>query len=165
MTPVEREQPWRDDTSAGRVWVLTRNPISVALEAMAAAAGRDLHVVDDDGHGAGLVAFRAFGATSEDAVVLCDHDAPDAPAVLRAALGSPASYVAMLASRRRAEGVFAELVGEGMTGLERLHMPAGLDLGGRAPGEIALSVLAQIVADSHGRTGGPMGTTPAGGTG
>jgi hypothetical protein len=37
-----------------------------------------------------------------------------------------------------------------------LHVPAGHDLGGKAPGEIALSVVAEIVAESYGRTGGPM---------
>jgi xanthine/CO dehydrogenase XdhC/CoxF family maturation factor len=35
-------------------------------------------------------------------------------------------------------------------------VPAGHDLGGKAPGEIALSVVAEIVAESYGRTGGPM---------
>lgn len=162
MTPVAREQAWRDEPTAARVWVLTRNPISTAFEAMAAAAGRQVQVVADDEQGAGLQAFVAFAATEQDAVVLCDHDAPDAPAVLRAALGSPASYVAMLASRGRAAGVLAELAEEGVSGTERLHMPAGLDLGGRSPGEIALSVLAEVVAVSHGRTGGSLRTTPAG---
>ena len=37
-----------------------------------------------------------------------------------------------------------------------LHVPAGHDLGGKAPGEIALSVVAEIVAESYGRAGGPM---------
>ena len=35
-------------------------------------------------------------------------------------------------------------------------MPAGLNTGGKAPGEIALSVVAEIVAESYGRDGGPM---------
>ena len=35
-------------------------------------------------------------------------------------------------------------------------MPAGLNTGGKAPGEIALSVVAEIVAESYGRPGGPM---------
>ena len=37
-----------------------------------------------------------------------------------------------------------------------LHVPAGHDLGGKGPGEIALSVVAEIVAESYGRAGGPM---------
>ena len=91
-----------------------------------------------------------------DAVVLCDHDAPDAPQFLRDALASPASYVAMMASRRRAEGLLADLEAEGLPNLEKLHVPAGHDLGGKSPGEIALSVVAEIVAESYDRPGGPM---------
>jgi xanthine/CO dehydrogenase XdhC/CoxF family maturation factor len=48
----------------------------------------------------------------------------------------------------------AELAG--VPGLEKLHVPAGHNLGGKAPGEIALSVVAEIVAESFGRPGGPM---------
>jgi xanthine dehydrogenase accessory factor len=91
-----------------------------------------------------------------DAVVLCDHDAPDAPRVLRAALASEASYVAMMASRRRSEAVLLELESEGVAGLDKLHVPAGLDLGGKVPGEIALSVVSEIVAESYGRPGAAM---------
>ena len=88
-------------------------------------------------------------------MVLCDHDAPDAPAVLRAALASEASYVAMMDSRGRAAGLLDELLAEGVD-VTTLHVPAGHDLGGKAPGEIALSVVAEIVAESYGRPGGPM---------
>ena len=88
--------------------------------------------------------------------MMCDHDAPDAPAVLRDALASDASYVAMMASRRRAEGVLADLAAEGVPMLDKLHVPAGHNLGGKGPGEIALSVVAEIVAEAHDRPGGPM---------
>ena len=37
-----------------------------------------------------------------------------------------------------------------------LHVPPGHNLGGKAPGEFALSVVAEIVAEGHGRPGGPM---------
>jgi xanthine dehydrogenase accessory factor len=40
--------------------------------------------------------------------------------------------------------------------LAKLRVPAGLNIGGKHPGEIALSVLAEIVAVSHGRDGAPM---------
>ena len=89
------------------------------------------------------------------AVVLCDHDAPDAPAVLRAALTSDAAYVAMMASRRRSEGLLQDLAAEGVD-TSRLHVPAGHNLGGKGPGEIALSVVAEIVAESYDRPGGAM---------
>ena len=148
MSP--REQPWSDDAvTQGRILVLSDNPIARAIEVIASAAGREVRVQATDDGGPGL------DPQPGDAVVLCDHDAPDAGRVLRAALASQASYVAMMASRRRAAGLVEELRGEGAD-VSRLHVPAGHDLGGKRPGEIALSVVAEIVAESHGRPGGPM---------
>jgi xanthine/CO dehydrogenase XdhC/CoxF family maturation factor len=154
---VTREQPWSDDLGTpGRVVLLTRNPIAEAITVIASTAGREVVVVAQDEGGRGLAAIAALGLRATDAVVLCDHDAPDAPDVLRAALASGASYVAMMASRRRSQGLMTQLQEEGVAGLEKLHVPAGLDTGGKAPGEIALSVVAEIVAESYGRHGGPM---------
>jgi xanthine/CO dehydrogenase XdhC/CoxF family maturation factor len=152
-----REQSWREpDGPQRRLVLLSDNPVSRAAASIGRAVGLEVVVVEHDEGGRGTAAVAALGLTAADAVVLCDHDAPHAPEVLRAALASPTSYVAMLASRRRAEGLLADLEGEGVAGLERLHVPAGLDTGGRTPGEMALSVVAEVVADSHGRRGGPM---------
>jgi len=154
-----REQPWVDDDEArGRIVVLSRNPIAESIELIAAAVGRPVVVVERDEDGLGLEEIVGLALAVGDAVVLCDHDAPDAPQVLRAALASEASYVAMMASRRRSEGLLAELEQEAAPGLDKLHVPAGLNTGGKAPGEIALSVVAEIVAESYGRPGGPMRT-------
>ncbi len=153
---TQREQPWSDDEVQGRIVVLTRNPIAEAIAAIAGAAGREVVVVDQDTDGRGVAAIAELPLRAGDAVVLCDHDAPDAPQVLRDALASPAAYVAMMASRRRSEGLLAQLGEEEAAGLDKLHVPAGLNIGGKAPGEIALSVVAEIVAESYGRPGGPM---------
>ena len=154
MPTTHREQPWSDEQSAhGRILVLTANPISQAIFTIGTAVGRLVVVLADDEGGPGLASLVP---AEGDAVVLCDHDAPDAPQFLRDALASPASYVAMMASRRRAEGLRADLEAEGVPHLEKLHVPAGHNLGGKGPGEIALSVVAEIVAESYDRTGGPM---------
>jgi len=146
----ERQQPWvAEPEQRGRILVLTDNPIARSIAVIASTVGRPVLVESADDGGPGL------DPQAGDAVVLCDHDAPDAPSVLRSALASDAVYVAMMASRRRAEGLVEELVGEGYD-VSRLHVPAGHDLGGRAPGEIALSVVAEIIAESYGRPGGPM---------
>lgn len=146
----ERQQPWSDEAAAhGRILVLSDNPISRAITSIATAVGREVHVEPADDGGPGL------HPQAGDAVVLCDHDAPDAPGVLRAALASPAAYVAMMASRHRAVSLLDELVQEGVD-VSALHVPAGHNLGGRGPGEIALSVVAEIVAEGYGRPGGPM---------
>jgi xanthine dehydrogenase accessory factor len=152
----QREQPWRDEQVVrGRVIVLSDNPISAAIATIAETVGHEVVVIADDDGGPGL---SGLSPRAGDAVVVCDHDAPDAQGVLRAALASEASYVAMMASRRRAEGLVADLAAEDVPGLAKLHVPAGHDLGGRGPGEIALSVVAEIVAEAYGRPGGPMRT-------
>jgi xanthine dehydrogenase accessory factor len=152
-----REQAWSDAApTAGRVVLLTRNPISEAIELIAGTTGRVVVLVAPDTDGQGVAELGALSLHDGDAVVLCDHDAPDAPVALRLALASPASYVARMASRSRSARLLAELADEGVAGLEKLHVPAGLDTGGKAPGEIALSVVAEIVATAYGRSGGPM---------
>jgi xanthine dehydrogenase accessory factor len=149
-----REQPWSDEAAEhGRILILSANPISRAIYSIGTTVGRLVVVVADDDGGPGLAPLQP---KEGDAVVLCDHDAPDAPQFLRDALASPASYVAMMASRSRAERMMAELGDEGVAGLDKLHVPAGHNLGGKAPGEIALSVMAEIVAESYDRPGGPM---------
>lgn len=146
----ERERPWSDDVPEhGRILVLSDNPIAQAIATIGRTVGLEVIVEAADHGGPGL------DARAGDAVVLCDHDAPDAPAVLRAALASDAAYVAMMASRRRAAGLLEDLESEGVP-TARLHVPAGHDLGGKGPGEIALSVVAEIVAESYDRPGGPM---------
>jgi xanthine/CO dehydrogenase XdhC/CoxF family maturation factor len=154
MSQAHREQPWREDgTERGRLILLTANPISSAIETIATAVGHEVLVILDDEGGPGL---SEVAPRRGDAVVLCDHDAPDARRVLVEALASEASYVAMMASRRRAAGLLADLQAQGVDNLRKLHVPAGHDLGGKGPGEIALSVVAEVVAEAHQRYGGPM---------
>ncbi len=88
---------------------------------------------------------------AQTAVVTLTHDPKlDDPALV-VALASPAFYIGALGSRRthaqRVERLTAEGLGEQVT---RIHAPVGLDLGGRSPAEIAVSVLAQIVMVKHG---------------
>ncbi len=69
-------------------------------------------------------------------------------AALQAALAADSSYVAFVGSRRKAEALRAALADLGVDRerLARLKAPAGLDLGAIGPEEIALSILAEIVA-------------------
>jgi xanthine dehydrogenase accessory factor len=155
----EREQPWTDETADhGQVVVVSDNPIGRAVVEIARVAGRRTTLLPDEGvEPTPLDWLREHPLAKSDALVLCDHDAPDAEAMLRLALDGSAGYVAMMGSRRRAERVFAGLE-ESLPPetLARLRVPAGLDTGGKAPGEIALSVVAEVVAVSYGRSGGPM---------
>jgi xanthine dehydrogenase accessory factor len=83
------------------------------------------------------------------AVVVASHGRGEAP-VLKAALRAEVPYVALVASRRRAAGVLDDLAAQGVPAgqRERIHTPAGLDIGARTAPEIALSVFAEIVAHS-----------------
>lgn len=147
-----------DAAERGRVVVVTDNPISRAVVQIARVAGRPTTLlVDDDATRTPLQWLADHPLDERDALVLCDHDTPQADDLLTTGLSGKAGYVAMMASRRRAEGVLAALAESvPKQTLARLHVPAGLDTGGKAPGEIALSVVAEIVAVSYGRDGGPM---------
>lgn len=162
--PTSREQPWVDEPAPDRrLIVLSDNPISRTLLALAKIVDVPTLLVSDDKSGAGAAAVTELFPSRADAVVLCDHDAPDAPGVLRGALTAGCGYVAMLASRSRSAAVLAELRSEGFSESElaRLHLPAGLNIGGKTPGAIALSVLAEVVATWNDRPGGPMRAQPA----
>jgi len=82
-------------------------------------------------------------------------------AALQAALAADSDYVAFVGSRRKADALKAALAAQGAdpTRLARLKAPAGLDLGAITPEEIALSILAEIVAQRRSRH--PRGTAPA----
>jgi len=68
--------------------------------------------------------------------------------VLRWALGTPARYVGMMGSRRKVTGIFQELQKEGVTPqrLADVHAPIGLEIGADNPEEIAVSVVAELIA-------------------
>lgn len=81
-------------------------------------------------------------------VVLLTHDPKLDDPALKVALPSPARYVGALGSSKTHARRVERLTGEGMPAeqLARLHAPIGLPLGGRTPEEIALSIVAQIIA-------------------
>ncbi|HEY6832468.1 MAG TPA: XdhC family protein, partial [Pseudolabrys sp.] len=74
-------------------------------------------------------------------------------AALLAALAVDVDYVAFVGSRRKAEALKKTLAERGVTPerLAKLKAPAGLDLGAITPDEIAISILAEIVALRRGR--------------
>jgi len=81
-------------------------------------------------------------------------------AALQAALAIDAAYVAFVGSRKKAEALRQSLAARGIAPerLARLKTPAGLDLGAITPDEIAISILAEIIAARRG--GHPRGTAP-----
>ena len=137
--------------------------ISQALAAMARLAGFDVTVVDPRTAFASADRFPetsvlaqwpdealpALGIDRFTAVAALTHDPKiDDPALLLA-LRSPCFYVGALGSRKtnaaRRERLLAQGVGE--ADVARIHAPIGLDIGAVSPAEIAVSILAQVVAD------------------
>jgi molybdenum cofactor synthesis domain-containing protein len=100
-----------------------------------------------------LDAVHLDDATS---IIFTDHDAPAIGALLAHALRSPARFIGVMGSRRHVGPYVEELraMGFGDDDLARIRSPLGLDLGGRTPEEIALSIAAGIVAARHDRDGG-----------
>jgi xanthine dehydrogenase accessory factor len=92
------------------------------------------------------------------AVVVLTHDEKfDLPA-LTGVLATDAFYIGALGSRRNQEKRRERLVEAGVSeeALDRIHGPAGLDLGAHSPAETALSILAEILAVRAGRAGGAL---------
>jgi xanthine dehydrogenase accessory factor len=108
-------------------------------------------------------ALAAIGLTPSTAVTAVSHDPKiDDPALITA-LRSPAFYIGALGSAETNRQRRTRLMEAGVkeADLARLRAPIGLNLGGRAPAEIALAVLAEIVAT---RAGSPLAERgPSGG--
>jgi xanthine dehydrogenase accessory factor len=103
-----------------------------------------------------LAKLRPDAGTS---VVVLTHDHKlDIPALL-AAIRSPARYVGAIGSRTTNNARVEMLRAEGATEeqIARIHAPIGLNIGAQTPPEIALSIIAQMVADRKGRDGGHLG--------
>lgn len=105
-------------------------------------------------------AFSRFELTPETAVCVLTHDPKIDDEALKIALNSPAFYVGALGSRKTQDSRRDRLRQAGVTEdqLMRLHGPIGLDIGAGTPEEIALSIMAEIVAARHNeRQAAPAG--------
>jgi xanthine dehydrogenase accessory factor len=97
-------------------------------------------------------AMARLPLTSATSVAVLTHDDKfDVPA-LKVALKSSVSYVGAIGSRGTREQRDVRLREAGVTDAEiaRIHGPIGMSIGARSPEEIALSILAEVVATRHG---------------
>jgi molybdenum cofactor synthesis domain-containing protein len=85
-----------------------------------------------------------------------DHDAPDVVDVLESLLRSEARFVGVMGSTRHVGPHVDALRSRGLSDdeLARVNSPVGLDIGGRTPSEIALSIAAGLIAHRNARGGG-----------
>jgi xanthine dehydrogenase accessory factor len=93
-------------------------------------------------------ALPEIGLTLDTNVVVVTHDPKLDDPALMIALPSPAGYVGALGSRKTHAQRVKRLLANGLTQeqVDRLHAPIGLNLSGRTPNEIALSIIAEIIA-------------------
>jgi xanthine dehydrogenase accessory factor len=147
---------------APRVLVVGATPAAAALLRIGPELGFEM--VPSDGH-------DPEPADGDLALVVAAHGRDELHA-LRRGLEADLPYVGLVASDRRGAGVLDELRASGVAEelLERIDVPAGIPIGSHGPGEIALSVLAAIVAVRRGSpvehaprpaTAGPAKTAPA----
>ncbi|WP_313702130.1 XdhC family protein [Achromobacter sp.] len=98
-------------------------------------------------------AVRALNPDSRTCIVALSHDPKLDDMALLEALHSPAFYVGAIGSRRNAASRrqrFIEHLNETEESMQRLHSPVGLHIGSKTPAEIAVSVMAHILAVKNG---------------
>jgi xanthine/CO dehydrogenase XdhC/CoxF family maturation factor len=150
-----------------RMFVVGAVHIAQALVPMAQLAGYEVSVVDPRGAFATEARFpgvklsedwtddalKSFKPDARTAIVTLTHDPKlDDPALIEA-LRSDAFYVGALGSSRTHAKRVARLKEAGITDAQiaRIGSPVGLDIGAKSPAEIAISILAEVVAAKHGK--------------
>jgi len=97
---------------------------------------------------------------AETPIVLVAHDYKIDLPVLTRALAAATPYIGLLGSRRRGAAILQLLRDQGVAEeqLRRVRVPIGLDLGGESASDIALAIIAEVVAVLHGRNGSALCT-------
>jgi xanthine dehydrogenase accessory factor len=100
-----------------------------------------------------LESLRALEIPADAAVVLCSYSHATDRDALSAVIAKPVAYLGMLGSRKKIARIFASLREEGVSEaqLAAVRTPIGLDLGGETPEEVALSIMAEILAERNRR--------------
>jgi xanthine dehydrogenase accessory factor len=121
-------------TPSVRVIVVGDAPVAQSLARLGAELGFDMQLVDGESW---------IPSAGDAAVIVASHGRGEEPALERA-LTAGIPYIGMIASEKRGSAVVASLnVADELR--HHVHTPAGIDLGGTTPAEIALGVLAELV--------------------
>jgi xanthine dehydrogenase accessory factor len=172
--------PWpeaavvRDYEPTPRLIVVGGDPTALAIAQLGALSEFETTLVRPKGPSAGppiagvgysraepQEAFAEIGVDAWTAIAIATHDLETDRSALRAALPSAASYVGLLGARRRIADRLAPLRAEGASEhlFAKLHAPIGLAIGGKAPWEVAASVIGEIMALRYARDSGSTSTT------
>ena len=149
-----------------RLVVFGSDPTALAISQLGAQSGFETTLVRPKGPEAGPpiagIAYRrdepdaalaAIGTDAWTAIAIATHNLETDRTALAAALPSQAGYVGLLGARKRLPERLAPLRTAGVPEnvLLRVHAPIGLDIGGKAPWEVAVSVIGEIMALRHSR--------------
>lgn len=107
----------------------------------------------------GEVVTEALTNAGDCAAVVASQGHYDEPA-LEVILRAGVPYAGLLASRKRGATVRAALAGNQVPNLDRLHYPAGLDLGAHSPDEVAISILGEIIQRASASRTGAASSAP-----
>jgi len=173
---ITDDKSTRIDSDAGALFIQVANPpkrmiivgavhIAQPLVEIAKTAGYALTIVDPRGAFATRDRFpdvelsedwpddalTALNIDTRTAVVTLTHDPKLDDPALHIALRSEAFYIGSLGSRKTHAGRVERLTGEGFSEAEiaRIHAPIGLNIGGKSPAEIAISIMAQVTEVLH----------------
>jgi xanthine dehydrogenase accessory factor len=176
LCAVDGVAPWpgafsRHFDPAPRLVVFGGDPTALAVASLGAQSGFETTLVRPKGplappplagvayrRDSVATALEAIGLDPWTAVAICGHDIEIDHAALLAALPSPAPYVGLLGARRRLSERLDRLRAAGVDELDlaKLRAPIGLDLGGKAPFEVAVAVIGEIMATRHGQIPLPL---------
>ena len=121
--------------------VVGSGPIADALAVAARPLGWQTQITNDVSTATGVLA----GLASIDKLVVAAHDIDLAGSVLAAALASNVGYIGALGGHRMQASRADWLAYRGITDLDRIHGPAGLDIGAESPAEVAISIVAEAL--------------------
>ncbi len=150
------------------LYVIGAGHVGWNLGRMAADAGFRIHVLDDREKFANAERFPFAETIEVDDIGAWLHKADLPPSAyvvvvtrghthdfeaIRALAARDLRYLGLIGSRAKVARIFDALESEGMPleCLQRVHAPIGLDLGAITPAEIAVSILAELIAIRHGR--------------
>ena len=123
-----------------RLQLVGTSDVCMVLQQFGAILGWSTPIVDGD---------EVQYGPDDVGVIVTSHKSDEIPALTKA-LEYGVPYVALLANRKRGTARVAELpVSDELK--QRVRTPAGLNIGGRAPAEIAVSILSELMADHYGR--------------
>ncbi|WP_157441076.1 XdhC family protein [Actinoplanes awajinensis] len=155
-----------DEQSPRRLVAVFASPVAEMLARFGVELGYQVVLVEPDpgrlggtprAHGDALVADLAAAELTEHTdVLITDHHRPEIGTLLKEALERPTRWVGILGNPRHEGPHLAALreLGVAEDQIARVHRPVGLNIGSRTGAEIAVAVLAGLIADRNDRPGG-----------